>query len=165
MTLVCGSRLTQETEKYLLALKCLLAAAALDKEHSKVHEQIVTFKLAIDKDTNGIAAKSAEVINSEFTLLPASVNLSQYNDEYLSRNKECARRTVSALKVRKLLVPDSAGQCGKDVVGVLKIPSITLEEATEALELLSSWKSSEVESFRKAAAAKWPKASIFEASA
>jgi hypothetical protein len=163
--IICCSALTQLTEKYLLALKCLLAAAALDKEHSKVHEQIVRFKLAIDKDVEGVPAKSAEVIKSEFTLLPASVNLTQYNDEYLSGNKDCARRTVSALKVRKLLAPDSAGQCGKDVVGVLKFPSITLEEATEALDLLRSWKSSEVEDFRKAAAAKWPKTSIFEASA
>ena len=142
-----------------------MAAAALDKDHSKVHEQIVRFKLAIDKDFEGVPAKSAEVIKSEFTLLPASVKLSQYNDEYRSRNKDCARRTVSALKVRKLLAPDSAGQCGKDIVAVLKLPTITLEEATEALELLSSWKSSEVEGFRKEAAAIWPKASVFEASA
>lgn len=152
-------------EKYLLALKCLLAAAALDKDHSKVHEQIVRFKLAIDKDLEGVPAKSAEVIMSEFTLVPASVNLSQYNDEYLSKNKDCARRTLLALKIRKLLAPDSAGQCGKDMMGVLKLPSITSEEATEALELLGSWKSSEVENFRKAAAAKWPKATIFEAPA
>jgi hypothetical protein len=155
------STLTGETEKYLLALKCLLAAAALDKDHSKVHEHIVTFKLAIDKDMEGLPAKTSEVIKSEFILLPASVKLSQYNDEYLSRNKDCARRTVSALKVRKVLAPDSVGQCGRDIVAVLKLPSITLEEATEALELLSSWKSSEVEGFRKEAAAKWPKSIRF----
>jgi hypothetical protein len=157
--------LTLQIEKYLLALKCLLAAADLDKEHSKVHEQIVRFKLAIDKNLEGVPAKSAEVIKSEFTLLPASVNLSQYNDEYLSKNMDCARRTLSALEVRKLLVPESAGQCQKDVVGVLNLPIVTLEEAREGLELLSSWKSSELETFRKAAAAKWPKASVFEPSA
>jgi hypothetical protein len=130
-----------------------------------VHEQIIRFKLALDKDIEGLPAKSAEVIKSEFTLLPPSVNLSQYNDEYLSRNKDCARRTLSVLKVRKLLTPDSVGQCAKDVAGVLKLPTITSEEAQEALELLSSWKSSELESFRKAASGKWPKASIFKASA
>jgi hypothetical protein len=110
-------------------------------------------------------AKSAEVIKSEFTLLPPSVNLSQYNDDYLSRNKDCARQTLSALNVRKLLEPDSVGQCGKDVVDMLKLPNITSEEAQEGLELLNSWKSSELTSFRKAAVEKWPKASIFDASA
>ncbi|PMD48716.1 N-terminal acetyltransferase A, auxiliary subunit [Hyaloscypha variabilis F] len=162
---IAGFEVYIRRKKYLLALKCLLAAAALDKEHSKVHEQIIRFKLAPDKDIEGLPAKSAEVIKSEFTLLPPSVNLSQYNDEYLSRNKDCARRTLSVLKVRKLLTPDSVGQCAKDVAGVLKLPTITSEEAQEALELLSSWKSSELESFRKAASGKWPKASIFKASA
>lgn len=142
-----------------------MAAAALDREHSKVHEHIVRFKLAVDKDLEGVPAKSAEVIKSEFTLLPASVNLSQYNDEYLSKNKDCARRTLAVLKVRKLLAPDSGGQFGKEAVGVLRLPSITLDEAMEAFELLSSWKSIELENFRKEAAAKWPKASIFEAAA
>lgn len=157
-------RTNLQTEKYLLALKCLLAAATLGKDHSKVHEQIVRFKLAIDKDLEGVPAKPAEVIKSEFTLLPASTNLSRYNAEYLSTHKDCARRTLSALKTRKLLAPESAGQCEKDVVAVLKLPTITLEEAIEGFELLSSWKSSEVETFRKGAAAKWPKALVFESS-
>jgi peptide alpha-N-acetyltransferase len=64
-----------------------------------------------------------------------------------------------------LLAPDLAGQCGKDIVAVLKLPTITLKEATKALELLSSWKSNEVDGFRKEAAAKCPKASVFETSA
>ena len=158
---LCLSVLIWRTEKYLLALKCLLATAALDKEHSKVHEQTIRFKLAIDKDLEGVPAKSAEVIKSEFKLLPASSNLTQYNDEYLSRHKDCARRTISALKARKLLAPSSATQIEKDVVGVLKLPTITLEEAVEGLELLSLWKSNEVGAFRKEAAAKWPKAVAF----
>jgi peptide alpha-N-acetyltransferase len=91
--------------------------------------------------------------------------LSQYNDEYLSKNKDYVRRTLSALKVRKLLAPEAATKCEKDIVGVFKLPTISLDEAKEGLELLSSWKSSEVETFRKAAAAKWPKASVFEPSA
>ncbi len=110
-------------------------------------------------------AKSAEVIKSDFTLLPASVNLSQYNDEYLAKHKDCARRTLSALKVRRLLGPDVAGRCEKDVVGTLKLPTTTFEEAKEGLELLSSWNSSELDTFRNAAAAKWPKASVFDTSA
>jgi N-alpha-acetyltransferase 15/16, NatA auxiliary subunit len=136
----------------------------LEKNHPKVHEQTVRFKLAIDKDLESLPPKSAEVIKSEFTLLPASADLSKYNDEYLSKNKGCARCTMSALRVRKLLSPDSTSSCEKDVTPILNLPDITFEEAQEAMELLSSWRSSEVEIFKSSAAAKWPKASIFAAS-
>lgn len=141
-----------------------MAAAALDREHSKVHEQIVRFKLAIDKDMEGLPFKSAEVIKSEFTLIPASTPLTQYNDEYLTKHKDCARRTLSALSVRRMLSPDSASSCAKDVAAAIKLQSITMEEAKEALALLSSWQSAEVESFRSNAAVKWPKAAAFAAS-
>jgi N-alpha-acetyltransferase 15/16, NatA auxiliary subunit len=153
--------LKQVIEKYLLALKCLLAAWALDKEHSKVHEQLIRFKQAIDQDAETLAPQTAQIIKSEFTLLPASTSLSQYNDDYLSRNKDCARRTLSALKARKLLSPQSAVSCKKDAVDVIKLPSITMEEAKEALELLRSWNSSDIDSFRSQAAAKWPRATAF----
>jgi hypothetical protein len=144
-----------------LALKCLLVAAALDKEHSKVHEQTVRFKLAINKDKESLSPQAADIIKTEFTLLPTDVDLKSYNDEYLSRNKDCSRRTVSALKVRKLLSPEMSSTVEKDVVGILDLPSITMQDAKEAFALLTSWKSTEVESFRLLAEAKWPKASVF----
>ena len=151
-------------EKYLLALKCLLAAAALDKENSKVHEQTVRFKLAIDNDGSKLQPKSAELIKSEFNLIPTSATPSQFNDEYLARHKDCARRILSALKVRKLLFPESASASEKDAAAVIKLPSITFEETRGALDLLSSWKSSQLDSFKQAAATKWPKATIFASS-
>lgn len=98
-------------------------------------------------------------------LLPDGVHLTKYNDEYLAKHSDCSRRTVAALKMRKLLSLDSASSVEKDVVGVLELPSITLEEAIEAFALLESWKSKEVESFRLLAEAKWPKATVFAASA
>jgi hypothetical protein len=149
----------------MLALKCLLAAAVLDKEHSKVHQQIVRFKLAIDSEFKSaestISPKTKEVILSEFSFIPSSTSLIQFNDDYLSKHKDCARRTLSALSVRKILSPDSASTCEKDVTAVLKLPKITVGEAQEALELLRSWNSKEVESFKSSAAQKWPKATIF----
>lgn len=151
--------------KYLLALKCLLAASALDKEHSEVHEQVVRFKLALDKDSEILPPMSAQVVKSEFTLLPTSVDLPKHNDEYLAKHKDCARQTLSALKVRKLLKPDSVSAVEKDVAAVVNLPTITMEEAIEALELLTLWKSSEVDRYRIKAGAKWPKATIFAAKA
>jgi hypothetical protein len=156
--------LTSLTEKYLLALKCLLAASSLGPEHSKVHEQKIRFKQAITSELESVPAKSAEVIKSEFTLLPESADLTQYNDEYLTKHKDCARRTVAALKVRKLLSPDKATDCEKSIAGVIELPNITVEEATEALDLLKSWNSSEAESLRAAAASKWPHATVFASS-
>ncbi|KAF8865474.1 N-terminal acetyltransferase A, auxiliary subunit [Acephala macrosclerotiorum] len=162
---ITGFEVYIRRRKYLLALKCLLAASALDKEHSKVHGQVVRFKLALDKDSDVLPPKSAEVVKSEFTLLPASVDLSKYNDEYLAKHKDCARRTLLALKVRKLLKPDSPLAVERDVAAVVNLPTITMEEAIEALELLALWKSSELDGYRTKAAAKWPKATIFAAKA
>lgn len=112
----------------------------------------------------GVSATSLEIIKSEFALLPSSTNPAKYNDEYLAKHKDSALSTLSAIRVRKLLSPDSALSCEKDVAAVIELPSVTLKEAEEALELLSSWKSTEVESFQSSAAAKWPKATVFSAS-
>jgi hypothetical protein len=143
----------------------LLTAAALDKEHSKVHQQIVRFKLAIDRAFESaeskMSPKTKEVILSEFNLIPSSTTPTQFNDDYLSKHKDCARKTVAALKVRKLLSPDSASTCEKDIAAVLKLPTVTVSEAGEALKLLRSWHSKEADSFKSGAAQKWPKATIF----
>ncbi|CAG8983859.1 hypothetical protein HYALB_00005497 [Hymenoscyphus albidus] len=148
-------------KKYVLALKCLLAAAALDREHSKVHSQSIRFKLALDKELDTINPKTAEVIKSEFNLIPASVPLAKFNDEYLSKHKDCARRTLSGLTTRRLLSPDASPSVEKDIVDILKFPTVTSEEATEAYEVLKSWKSSEVDTFKSSATQTWPKATIF----
>ncbi len=126
-----------------------------------MHEQIVRFKLAIDKDNETLSPQGRDVIKSEFTLLPAGGDLKRFNEEYLTNNRDCAQRTVSALKVRKILSPDSASSVEKDIISVLDLPSITIQEASEAYELLRSWRSNESEAFRLLAGAKWPKASIF----
>jgi hypothetical protein len=148
-------------EKYLLALRCLLAADGLDKEHPKVHEQIVRFKLAIDKNLGDVPPTSADIIKSEFTLLPTSVSLTNYNDDFLAKSKDSATNTLSGLRVRMLLSPELSSSIEKAVTAILTLPSVTLAEAKEALELLKSWSSSEAPSFQKNAAAKWPKSSVF----
>lgn len=128
-----------------------------------MHEQVVRFKLATDQDAETLSSQSAQIIKSEFTILPESTSLSQYNDEYLASHKDCARRTLSALKARSLIKPDLAASCQKDAAALIKLPSITIEEATETLELLRSWNSTDIDSFRSQAAAKWPKAVVFAA--
>lgn len=130
----------------------------MDQNHPKVHSQIVRFKLAIDEDSESISSKVLDVIKSEFTLLPPSTDLTKYNDEFLSKNKDSAKSVISGLEIRKLLTKESVD---KDVLAVLDLPSIMFEEAEEVLDLLSTWKSGEVDEFKKRAAAKWPKATVF----
>ncbi|KAH8598967.1 NMDA receptor-regulated protein 1-domain-containing protein [Bisporella sp. PMI_857] len=158
---LAGFELYIRRKKYLLALKSLLAAAALDKEHPKVHEQIVRYRLAIDEDSKEILPQSLETIKSEFHLLPSSVDISKFNEEYLSKHKGSAKHTLYALSVRRLLSSGKSSDVEKSIVGILKLPSITLEEAAEGLELLKTWKSSEVDAYRSSATAKWPKTSLF----
>jgi len=111
-----------------------------------------------------VPPKSIEIIKSEFKLLPESSSISQFNDDYLAKHKDSTQSILSAMRVRKLLSPESAPSCEKDVAAVIKLSSITMEEATEAWVLLNSWQSSEAASFKSSAAAKWPKAAIFSGS-
>ncbi|KAK3943252.1 N-alpha-acetyltransferase 15, NatA auxiliary subunit [Diplogelasinospora grovesii] len=54
-------------KKYLLALRCLNAALALDKDHPRVQEQSKTFQEAIGPILDSFAPKVQEIIKSEFT--------------------------------------------------------------------------------------------------
>lgn len=157
--------LTNEmTEKYLLALRCLLASSRLDPSHPKVHTQTIQLKQALNTDLSSVDPEVAPILTSEFTLLPANTALAQFNNEYMSKHKNDARRTLAGLEVRKLLADDLAPKADADVVGVLSIDGVKMEEAVEGLELLKAWKSSEVEAFKSAAEKKWPKATVFASS-
>lgn len=61
--------LTQKTEKYLLALKCLIAASSLDKENESVKEQKTRFKKVVESELEGVDAKVVELIKEEFAKL------------------------------------------------------------------------------------------------
>ena len=118
----------------------------------------------MEKDMETVPAKSLDIIRSEFNLLPSSASPTTYNDEYFAKHKDSVPAVLSAMRVRKLLSPEATSSCEKDAAAAIKLPNITMEEAKAALELLSSWQSAEVESFKLSAASKWPKASVFAAS-
>lgn len=63
-----------------------------------------------------------------------------------------------------MLQPDSAANVQKDVAALIKLPSITFEEAVDVMQLLQVWKSTEADSFKTAAANKWSHATIFSSS-
>lgn len=154
----------QFTEKYLLALKCLLASSSLSPAHPTVHEQTIRFQQAITTPsiTSSITPKTFDLIKELFTLFPSDTSLEAFNEQYASEHKDSAREVLSVLRVRQLLAPSEKN--AKDVVGILDLESVTLEEGREGLELLKEWGSKEVEGYGVNAAGKWPEASGFKSS-
>lgn len=61
--------LTHQIEKHLLALKCLMAASAIDKENESVKEQKIRFQKVVESELEGTDAKVVEIIKEEFAKL------------------------------------------------------------------------------------------------
>jgi hypothetical protein len=95
--------------------------------------------------------------------VPAKSALSSYNDKYLAKHKDCARRTQSVLRVRTLLDKSTKTANEKNLIATLNLSNVDMEEAIEGLDLLKEWKSetSVKEQYTSAAKKKWPEATIF----
>lgn len=147
-------------EKYLLALKCLKAALSIDAENPKAHEQAIQLRHKLSQDLSTLPAKVAEVINAEFTEIPASADLSKVNAEFKEKHKTSAQHVLSSIRVQEQLGGERS-KLSTDVVGILQLDGVQWEDAHDAQELLQDWKSSELSEFKKAAAKMWPESSIF----
>ncbi|KAI0872202.1 tetratricopeptide [Hypoxylon argillaceum] len=157
---VAGFEVYIRRGKYLLALRCLNAALAIDAANPVVHEQAVRFHREVISKLASLPAKAAEVIKSEFTALETSADLKKHNAEFLAKHKDSAPHVVSAVKIQKLLGEDQK-TCEKGLFGVLSLKSANWEPAAEALGLLLQWRSSEAETFKKAAQETWPEVTLF----
>lgn len=60
------------TEKHLLALKCLLAASAIDSSNATVKEQISRFNKALKEKSTSLPEKVLEAIQEEAKKLPGA---------------------------------------------------------------------------------------------
>lgn len=152
--------LTSQTEKYLLALRCLKAALSLDAEDPKAHEQAIRLRHALNTDLATLPPKAAEVINAEFTEISSSADLAKLNQEYREKHKESPQHVLSSIRVQQALGEDRAS-LAKDVVALLQLKGVKVGDAQDAQQLLKSWQSGELEVFKKAAVAKWPESSVF----
>ncbi|KAK7429283.1 hypothetical protein QQZ08_004093 [Neonectria magnoliae] len=151
---LAGYDVYMRRKKYVLALRCLTAASALDAKSPKVHEQAVAFRQLLNTASD-ISPKVLEVLKAEFKIIEPSTDLVKYNDEFQAVNKDSARHVLSAIRTKRLLGQDKA-QSEEALVNALDIPGIEFTDAIEALETLKSWKSSQVETFKTAAQGKWP---------
>ncbi|EKJ69489.1 hypothetical protein NXS19_003461 [Fusarium pseudograminearum] len=147
-----GFEVYMRRKKYVLALRCLTAASALDPKSPRVHEHNVAFAQLL-KTTTDIEPKVLEVLKAEYSAVDPSADLVKFNDEFLAANKDSPRHVLSAIKVQKLLGQDKT-KSEEGVAGILDIPGATYEDAIEGLEVLKSWRSSQ-EPYKKAAQQKF----------
>ncbi|KAF2761836.1 N-alpha-acetyltransferas-like protein 15 [Pseudovirgaria hyperparasitica] len=150
--------------KYLLALKCLLAAAALDPESPVVHEQAIRLRYTLDALSEPLAIPVAEVIKSSFTLVPAQASLAAHNDSYLNENKQSVSHIRHGLKTRQFLDLKTLPQNEKDLMESIKLPSATVDDVVKGISVLKEWNSEQAvrKSFVDVAREKWPNVTAFK---
>ncbi|KAI0006452.1 N-terminal acetyltransferase A, auxiliary subunit [Xylariaceae sp. FL0662B] len=147
-------------EKFLLALRCLNNALAIDAENPTVHEQVVRFRQILNSKLESLSPKVAEVLKSGFTSVDASADLKKFNAEFQEKHKDSPPHTISAIKVQRLLGEDPK-KCEQDMTNVLNMKGVEAEHAVEALGLLAQWRSGEASGFKTAAHEKWPEVTAF----
>ncbi|OTA99846.1 hypothetical protein M426DRAFT_324834 [Hypoxylon sp. CI-4A] len=157
---IAGFEVFIRREKYILALRCLNAALAIDPEHPTVHEQVVRFRQALNSKLDSLPPKVAEVLKSGFTTIDASTDLKKYNADFKAKHQDSASHVIFAIKTERLLGEDKK-KAEKDLAEVINLKSIDHEQAIETLALLRQWRSSEVDTFKTAAHKKWPEVTAF----
>ncbi|PON27599.1 acetyltransferase [Trichoderma gamsii] len=152
---IAGFEVYIRRKKYVLALQCLNRSLSIDAENPRVHEQVVAFRKLLNNAPSDLPPKVLEALKAEFTAVDATADLTKYNQDFQEKHQASPLHVLSAVKARQTLGVDLA-KCEKEVHGLIEHASATFTDAIAALETLKSWRSAEVESFRKAALAKWP---------
>ncbi|KAL2215787.1 NMDA receptor-regulated protein 1-domain-containing protein [Thermoascus aurantiacus ATCC 26904] len=154
-------------KKYLLALKCLLAAHAIDASNPTLHVQLLRFRKALDSLQEPLPPKVSEIVTSEFeTLLPKSQDLKEWNASFLEAHKTSTPHVQAALTARLLLDPESKSQCEQDLLSTLDLEDASISSAVAGLDLLNEWGSNQAAkaAYIEKAHNKWKEASAFQSS-
>ena len=156
------------TEKYVLALRSLNAALALEPENGTVHEQVVRLRHALNSEKLAtLPAKTAEVLRAEFTAVTPTTDLKTFNADFRARHAGSAAHIISAIKTARFLAEtdDAAGDAdvhAKYLLTVLDIPDVQHDQAEECLGLLRQWRCvDDAEAFKGKAHEKWPEVTSF----
>ncbi|EEQ85612.1 acetyltransferase [Blastomyces dermatitidis ER-3] len=151
--------------KFLLSLKCLLAAHSIDPQNPTLHIQLARFRKTIDTLSEPLPSRVSEVITADFDpLLPKTQDLTSWNESFLSAHKSSAAHVQAALSVRQLLNPDSKSQGEQELLSTVDLETTSLEVALAGLHLLDDWHSSQdaKSAYISQAQKKWVEASIFQ---
>lgn len=111
-----------------------------------------------------LPAKVEEALKTSFTILPPGADLKAYNSEFQQKHSSSVPHLQAVYNVEYLLDNSTKSQNESSLLKLLDLPSITMAQASASLDLLNEWKSEEQtkETYREAAAKKWPEASIFQ---
>lgn len=152
------------SEKYLLALRCLLAAHSISPSNPATHEQLIRLRHTLT-NVPSPSPRVSQVINTELaTILPEDTDLAAFNSEFLAQNSSSVKHVHSFLHARQYLDPGTQQQNQKDLLGTLDLEEISLRDACVGLEILNKW---EVEpatrnEYKAIAHGRWPEASAFK---
>lgn len=135
------------------------AALALDAENPKAHEQAIRLRHALNTDLGTLSPKVAEVVNAEFTEVPASADLGKVISEFREKHKASPQHVLSSIRAQEKIGGDR-GKLAKDISGLLQLKEIQLQDAKDAQEVLQAWSSGELGEFKKAASKTWPESSV-----
>ncbi|KAL8988505.1 MAG: hypothetical protein Q9177_002434 [Variospora cf. flavescens] len=150
--------------KYLLALRCLLAARSIDSSHPLSYEQTIRLRHTLQSLPEPLPPQISEALEGEFSpLIPPDADLSKLNSHFLDGHSDSAAHVRAFLRTRQLLDPKSADENQKDVIRTLALPLVSLEDAVSGLELLNDWhaESRYRNDYMAAAHERWPEATVF----
>lgn len=147
--------------KYVLALGCLNAARALQPDHPRVHEQSIRLRSAVNSARESLPAKVAEVMEAEFTAVPASADLAKLNAEFRATHSDSPAHVLAAIRAARAIGKGERAEPEKDVASVLDMASLTLSDAESVVGTLKSWRSAEVDTAKAAAQTRFPDATVF----
>ena len=155
------------TEKYLLALKCLLAVHDLDPANPTLHAQSYRFRNMTENSREDIPPRISEIILLESkNLFDSDESVADWNQSFITTHKSSAVHIQAGLRVRGLIDKNSRAQNEKDLIDTLSLQGITLAEGTAGLEVLEEWRSSAdvIAVYKQAARRIWNEATAFKTS-
>ena len=155
------------TEKYLLALKCLLAVHSLDPDNPTLHTHVYRFRATTEKSQEDIRPRTWDIISLELKgLFNGDQSLLDWNQAFIATHRNSPAHLQAGLRVRGLMDEGFREQNEKDLIETLSVEGMTLTEGIAGLELLEEWRSSEevVSAYKKKAGDIWNEATAFKTS-
>ncbi|KAG0242048.1 N-alpha-acetyltransferase 16, NatA auxiliary subunit-like protein [Mortierella sp. GBAus27b] len=165
-THLLGFEIYIRKNKLLLALRELLKSIKLDANNATLHEQLVRFALAVQKEGNSIKPAVKAVIDSHWETLYQShgKSLSAFTAAFLKKNKDSGSvpHLISAAIAVSLIDTNNKAKAEEIVFRIADGDNFartrTLENCLLARKTLKTFKSSRVQEFTTKAAGWFPHA-------
>ncbi|MCJ1286234.1 N-alpha-acetyltransferase 15, NatA auxiliary subunit [Xylographa opegraphella] len=150
-------------KKYLLAVRCLLAALSTSPSDPIAHYQLIRLQHALSTLADPLSPKVSAVITSEFSSrYPSSkADLEKHNNDFLKEHKDSAQHQLAGLQARQFLDPGTREANEKEVLRMISEESIGMTDAVRALEIVKEW-GGDASKVSAKAAERWPEAAIFQ---